>query len=126
MDVRLAAKYPFLKEASNYLRDSGVTLDSLTKSVAYQRARFMGKERVMEAVENGIVDDHPTASEVDASNELLSYPVARMIVSAVADPMLVNRYAIAEAKKADERLRSEDLSFVKWVGGGARPRCRRG
>ena len=115
VDVRLAAKYPFLKEASDYLKDSRVTLDNLTKNVAYQRARFMGKERVMEAVENGIVDDHPMAAVVDANNELLSYPVARMIVSAVADPMLVNRYAIAEAKKADERLRAEDLPFIKRV-----------
>jgi DNA primase large subunit len=55
------------------------------------------------------------ASEVDASLELLSYPVARMIVSVVADPMLVNRYAIAEAKKADERLRGEDLPFIRKV-----------
>ncbi|MDQ1371941.1 MAG: primase large subunit PriL [Candidatus Thermoplasmatota archaeon] len=115
MDVRLAAKYPFLKEATGYLKDSGITLDSLTKSVAYERARFMGKERVMEAVESGMVDDHSMASAADANNELLSYPVARMIVSAVADPMLVNRYAIAEAKKADERLRGEDLAFIKRV-----------
>mgnify|MGYP001111697433 FL=1 len=115
MDVRLAAKYPFLKETTGYLKDSGITLDSLTKSVAYERARFMGKERVMEAVESGMVDDHPMASAADANNELLSYPVARMIVSAVADPMLVNRYAIAEAKKADERLRGEDLAFIKRV-----------
>lgn len=115
MDVRLAAKYPFLRESSEYLKASGVGLDGLTKGVAYERARLMGKERVMEAVDSGIVDDHPMASEVDASNELLSYPVARMIVSAVADPMLVNRYAIAEAKKADERLRAEELPFIVRV-----------
>ncbi len=115
MDVRLAAKYPFLREASEHLRESKVDLDSLTRSVAYERARYMGKERVMEAIDNGMVDDHPMASVVDANNELLSYPVARMIVSAVADPMLVNRYAIAEAKKADERLRGEELSFIKRV-----------
>lgn len=115
MDVRLAAKYPFMKEASKYLKDSGVTLDRLTEGVAYERARLMGKERVLEAIESGIVDDHPMASEADVNNELLSYPVARMIVSAVADPMLVNRYAIAEAKKADERLRDETLPFIKGV-----------
>jgi DNA primase large subunit len=112
LDIRLAAKYPFLKESSQHLKDSGVTLDDLTSGVAYERARFMGKERVMEAIDNGMIDDHPMASEVDASIELLSYPVARMIVSAVADQMLVNRYAIAEAKKADERLRAEDLAYV--------------
>jgi DNA primase large subunit len=115
LDVRLAAKYPFLKESSQYLKDSDVSLDQLVTGVAYERARMIGKERVMEAVENGIIDDHSMASEVDASLELLSYPVARMIISVVADPMLINRYAIAEAKKADERLRGENLPFIQKV-----------
>ncbi|TFG68427.1 MAG: DNA primase regulatory subunit PriL, partial [Methanomassiliicoccus sp.] len=44
MDVKLAAKYPFLKGASAYLRETGVDLNKLTTSVAYERARFMGKE----------------------------------------------------------------------------------
>ena len=115
MDVRLAAKYPFLKDASAYLKDSGIALEKLVTSVAYERARYLGKERVMEAVDNGLIEDHPMATEVDASLELLSYPVARMIVSAVADPMLVKRYAIAEAKKSNERLRTEGVPFLKTV-----------
>jgi len=115
VDVKLAAKYPFLKGASAYLRETGVDLSKLTTSVAYERARFMGKERVMEALENGMIEDHPMASEVDANNELLSYPVARMIVSAVTDQMLVTRYAIAEAKKADKHLRGEEFTFIKSV-----------
>lgn len=115
MDVRLAAKYPFLKESAATLKDLQVSLEQLISGRAYEQARLLGKERVMEAVQDGIVDDHPMASQVDASLELLSYPVARMIVSAVADPMLVGRYAIAEAKKANERLRKEDTAFMKKV-----------
>ena len=115
MDVRLAAKYPFLKDSGKYLKESGITLDKLISSVAYERARMLGKERVMEAVENGLVEDHPMASEIDAGIELMSYPVARMIVSAAADPMLIKRYAIAEAKKADERLRKEEVPFIRSV-----------
>jgi len=112
LEVRLAAKYPFLKDSSQYLKDMGITLEKLTTGVAYERARLMGKERVLEAIDNGAIEDHPMASEVDSSIELLSYPIARMIVSAVADQMLVNRYAIAESKKADERLRMEELPFI--------------
>lgn len=112
MDLLTAAKYPFLKESAKYLRDTGVTLEQLVSSVAYERARYLGRERVMEVLEDGMIDDHPMASKVDATIELLSYPVARMIVSAVADPAFVKRYAIAEAKKADERFRKEDTSFI--------------
>ena len=115
MDLLVAAKYPFLKESAKYLKDTGVTLDQLVSSVAYDRARYQGRERVMEALEEGAIDDHPISSKVDATIELLSYPVARMIVSAVADPAFVKRYAIAESKKANERLRMEDPAFVMRV-----------
>jgi DNA primase large subunit len=115
VDIRLAAKYPFLKDSARLLKDKGVTLDKLISSVAYERARYQGKERVMEALESRMIDDHPMASEVDATLELLSYPIARMIVSAVADPAFVKRYAIAEAKKANERLKLEDASFLMRV-----------
>lgn len=115
MDLAVAAKYPFLKESAKYLKDTGVTLDQLVSSVAYDRARFQGRERVMEALEEGAIEDHPISSKVDATIELLSYPVARMIVSAVADPGFVKRYAIAEAKKVNERLRTEEPAFVMSV-----------
>lgn len=115
MDLRQAAKYPFLKESGALLKSQGVTLDRLIASRAYEQARFAGKERVMEAINEPMIQDHPMASNVDATNELLSYPVARMIVSAVGDPMLINRYAIAEAKRADRYLNAEGMPFILQV-----------
>jgi len=117
VDVRLAAKYPFLKDSAKYLRDKGVTLEKLITSRAYESARLGGRERVLEVLEANIIQDHTMASEADANVELLSYPVARMIVSAVADPMFVKRYAIAEAKRARKWLLSADLEFVTRTAG---------
>ena len=117
MDAVTAAKYPFLRESAKLLKETGPTLDQLVDGIAYEQARLRGKERVMEALELGKIDDHPLTSKIDATLELLSYPVARMIVSAVADPQFVKRYAIAEAKKADERLRKEDTDFIIKVAG---------
>jgi DNA primase large subunit len=115
LEVSTAAKYPFLKESAKYLRDTGVSLDQLVSNVAYERARYQGRGRVMEALDDGSIDDHPISSKIDATIELLSYPIARMIVSAVADPAFVKRYAIAEAKKANERLKGESTEFVMRV-----------
>ncbi len=112
LDAVTAAKYPFLKDSARLLQESGVTLEQLVESMAYEQARLRGRDRVMEALELGRIDDHPLTSKVDATLELLSYPVARMIVSAVADPQFVRRYAISEAKKADERLRREEAPFI--------------
>jgi DNA primase large subunit len=115
VDVRLAAKYPFMKDSAKLLKDKGVTLDQLISSLAYERARYQGRERVFEALEDRTIGDHPMAKETDATVELLSYPVARMIVSAVADPTFIRRYSIAEAKKANERLKQEDVQFLMRV-----------
>lgn len=107
MDQKAAARYPFLKESAELLRQKGVTLDSLISSMAYERARTLGKERVLEAVEFAKVLERPIATETDAVNELLSYPVARMLVSCLGDEKFVRRYAIAEAKLANARLSRE-------------------
>jgi len=115
MDIVTAAKFPFLKEAGAILRDKGVTLEQLVSGVAYERARYQGAQRVAEAIHDKSIDDHPMTSQADAMVELLSYPVARMIVSAVADPAVVKRYAIAEGKKANERLRDANVGFLMKV-----------
>ncbi len=115
MDLLGAAKYPFLKDSARYLKDTGVTLEQLVNGLAFESARLAGKERVFEALEDGEVGDHPMSSQADRTKELLSYPVARMIVSTVADPTFVRRYAIAEAKKANERLRAENDQFLMDV-----------
>lgn len=115
LDVRLAARFPFLKESSKYLKDKNVTLDRLVSSMAYEAARLRGRDRVLEVLDGNIIQDHPMASEIEATLELLAYPVARMIVSAVADPMFVKRYAIAEAKRVTRYLRSSDLSLTMRV-----------
>lgn len=115
MELQVAAKYPFLKESANYLKETGVTLDQLVQGLSYESARLAGKERVFEALEDGEVGDHPMLTKVDATKELLSYPIARMIVSAVADRGFVRRYAIAESKKANERFRNESDQFLMDV-----------
>jgi DNA primase large subunit len=107
MDVRRAARYPFRRDSAALLRESGIGLDRLISGIAYQGARVLGKQRVLEAVEYAKVVNHPVSKETDAMNELLSYPVARMLVSCLGDKKFVNRYAIAEAKLANSRLTEE-------------------
>ena len=107
MDHKSAARYPFLSESADLLKQKGVTLDRLISGLAFERARALGKERVLDAVEFAKVVERPIATETDAVNELLSYPVARMLVSCLGDEKFVRRYAIAEAKLANARLVGE-------------------
>ncbi len=116
MDLRTLARYPFLREASERVKAEGVGLEELLTSRAFERARAVGFDRALAALEAGAIRDRPVADEAEALNELLSYPVARMIVSAAADTFLTRRYAIAEAKLAHARLLAEsDPAFLRAV-----------
>jgi DNA primase large subunit len=112
VDLRVLARYPFLKEAAERVKAEGVALDELLAGRAYERARLLGYDRVLTALEKFDLEDRPVGTEADALNELLSYPIARMIVSAASDPFLTRRYAIAEAKLANRRLAREDAAFL--------------
>ena len=63
-----------------------------------------GKERVLEAVEKGEVGGKAATSDIERISEILSYPIARMIVSSVPDRYLVGRYALGEAMLLEKRL----------------------
>lgn len=112
MNLRTLARYPFLPETSQYLKDAGIDLDSLVTHAAYDQARHAGRRRVMESLVEGEIQEHAMTSEVDRLTELLSYVVARIIVSCTADEHLIQRYALAEAVTTQKRLESESLDFV--------------
>ena len=116
-DLRILAKYPFLPEASRYARTRGIELADLLQSPTYERPRSLGVERVSSALESGLVPDRAAVGEAEALAELLSYPVARIVVSCVADPYLNRRYAVAEAKRAHERMLLEDAAFLEFLAG---------
>lgn len=115
MDLRILARYPFLREAAERVKAGNIVLEELLAGRAYDRARLLGFDRVLTALEKFEIVDRPMGSEPDALNELLSYPIARMIVSAASDPFLTRRYAVAEAKLAHRRFLQEDSAFLRTV-----------
>ena len=113
MDVVTFAKYPFTREAFAYVKEQGYSIDDIVSRPAYSRARARGKKRVLEALSAaGSNDDMPLQPE----EELLSYPVARMLVSMMQDAYLLRRYAVWEAKRAHAFLVSEDDDTLLAVG----------
>ena len=115
MDVRSLARYPFLRESGQLIKGKGIGLEDLVSDIAYERARLKGKARVLAALERGEVPEPPLASEQEALLELLSYPIARMLVASLQEPYLTRRYALSEAVAANRRLQEEDLSFLVQV-----------
>src|SRR5688572_26064360 len=93
--VRLAY-YPFLPEVRDAVRELGPDLAAVLTSPLYASVRARACERVEGALENGIPPVAVT-DERGALMELLSVPVARMLVVRLAERQLTTRYAQAEA-----------------------------
>ncbi len=112
MTVKRLAMYPFLRESSEYIEEKNISLDELVNSLAFEECRILGKRRILEAIEDGVIMDHEMGTEISCLKEILSYPIARILISCVADPYLTRRYALAEAVKANHRLQNEDFDFI--------------
>jgi len=95
------ARYPFRQVSRQAVGEAGVDLAAVVAEEAAVVER--GMERVVWALEDGSVGD---AHDVDRV-ELLSYPVARVLVSLVDEHILTHMYAEAEAATAYERFTAD-------------------
>ncbi len=107
----LHARYPFLGSAREAVAETAVDLATVVERdrAVVDRAT----ERVVSALEDGETGDpHP-----DQRTELLSYPVARVLVSLVDERVLVRKYARGEATTAHERFEADltDRTELKSV-----------
>jgi len=102
----LYARYPFLRDAREAVQRADIAPPRLVTEgdPAVERAR----ERVERALMSGTVASE-TPGRWSDRDELLSYPIARILVSLVDVRTAVEKYAEAEAATAFERL-TEDLT----------------
>lgn len=97
----LHARYPFLSAARKTVEEADVDLASLVREdrAVVERA----SERVAGSLREGSVGDPHRSTRV----ELLSYPVARVLVSLIDERICTRKYARAEAKRAIARFTDE-------------------
>lgn len=93
------ARYPFLEASRDAVEAAGVDVAEVVADPDHPAVE-RGRERVERAVNEGTVGDPHRRTRI----ELLSYPIARVLVSLVDQPVLVRRYARAEARTAKERF----------------------
>lgn len=115
MDFSSLALYPFISQASKYVEDLRIPIGDLFSDHAFERVRIRGKERVLQAIQGEIIKSSPE-DRVQAEIELLSYPLARILVSCIKDSYLIRRYALAEAKSAYQKLISEKEELLAEIG----------
>ena len=105
-DLLFCSHYPFSSAAKAYVSGRGMEIVS----------SYVGKaeERVREAIVSGKVRKVPAMSDAQ-EEELALYAIARMIVSFANNRYLINRYAVAEAKKTGDYLSSDAGAHQEYV-----------
>src|SRR6201982_4149747 len=104
------AKYPFLSEASEYVRELGLSIDELS-TPEFSPVMDRAEKRLEEALSKGKVSG-------DVSNEnaeILSFPVSNLILSILGEERARRRFALAEAKRAYELLRLESPEKIEYI-----------
>lgn len=96
---RLHARYPFFAAAREAVDAAAVDLADLVA-----RPDEPAVDRAVDRVVSALTDHTTGEPHRDARTELLSYPVARVVVSLVDDPVVTRTYAKAEAATAHERV----------------------
>lgn len=101
----LHARYPFLDGARESVREADIGLVAVVTGDERHPAVERGVERVRRALVDGTVRSDPDDERRWGTRaELLSYPVARVLVSLVDAPGAVEKYASSEADTAFERF----------------------
>ncbi len=111
----LYARYPFFEGAREAVREAEISPAALIAEDAPAVER--GKERVERALmEGNVAAEDPR--RWDTREELLSYPIARILVSLIETPAAVEKYAKAEAATARERFQTDFAADDDLQSGG--------
>ncbi|WP_342676229.1 DNA primase large subunit PriL [Methanofollis sp. UBA420] len=107
VDVQDLARYPFLEEAQDYVRNESGTLNLILRSE-------LGKsllEHASRRVRDTLAQKNPAECGVygrDAKEDIFTYVLARMLVSCINDRMLIERLSQFEARRAYSWFVRED------------------
>lgn len=115
MDPSRLARFPFLEEAREYAAESGILIEELLVRPSYEEARNRGRARILGALEQSDAGERAMSTDFEGLMEVMSYPVARMMVSAIGDKFLVKRYALSEGVALNRRLQEEEGAMALQV-----------
>mgnify|MGYP001565121706 FL=1 len=108
------AKYPFLEAAGEYVRRRGLSLDDISQP-DFNEVIERAKSRVLQAIMRHEVSAEVGGGEISPEVELLSFPVALMLVKATDMNHLISRYSHAEALRVERLLKDEREELVVQI-----------
>ena len=117
LDRKDLAKYPFLKEAQEWVAGRTGSLPEFFASNYGRIAARHAVERIREAMEGGR-PPAPGPDRLDPDREVYAYAIARVLVSCTKDRLLMDRLARYEAERATRYLADESPATRALVAEG--------
>lgn len=107
------AKYPFLTEAGNYLREKGFTLEQFDKDEDLRPIIELAVSRVKTAAEGKIFNSDFNIKTLDI--EVFSFLVAVILLKQSNMSTLIKRFSLAEARRAEKFLEKDLADMTNKV-----------
>ncbi len=96
------AKYTFLPQAGDFIRSQGISISDLASN-DYQKVVKRAEQRVLEAIKDAKISQDISDREI----EIMSFPVALMLVKSTNLEHVMSRFALAEAIRVEQFLKRE-------------------
>lgn len=105
------AKYPFLADAGQYLKDKGFTLEQFASDPDLQLIVDKAIHRIETAADgkiykSDIINDHAT-KDASLPREVFSFLLAVVFLKQSGTHSLIRRFALAEARRAEKYLEKD-------------------
>ncbi|HJJ47134.1 MAG TPA: DNA primase large subunit PriL [Methanocorpusculum sp.] len=111
VDLRDLSHYPFLPEAQKILASRGISIDRLSTNPTGLHYLEKATERVQIAIDGKEIYPEDTAG--DNISDIVTYVLARILVSCLKDRRIIDRFVRGEAKRAYTHLLSETNISIK-------------
>jgi DNA primase large subunit len=112
----LLAEYPFLPGAEALLGREELSVRGLLEEPSYERVRSLGRARILAAQDDPRGESgFEELARATGEERYLSFLYARLVLSATPTPAALRRWAVAESKRAHERLKAVAVADLDEV-----------
>ena len=111
VELRDLLHYPFLPEAQKILASRGISVAGLSKTTPGRNYLDKAAERVVYSIDGK--ETYPSDTSGDNISDIVTYVLARVLVSCTKDKRTVERFVRAEAKRVFGYLRQEQNQTIK-------------
>src|SRR3989338_5275410 len=112
-ELKILARYPFMKKSRDYVDSLGLNIDNLKENTIYSASIGMAQERVLDSLKGNFEPELDDRLSMELA--LISYPIARILVNLIGNHNITREYASSEVETIYDFIREEDTEILKSI-----------